>query len=158
MSVIDTGNSVSGLGYQATETTNSSILGKDDFLRLLTTQLKYQDPLNPMDGAEFSAQLAQFSSVEQLQNISEALQQSIDANYVLTSSINNTMAANMIGKTVRANSSYVVMNPDQDVANLTFDLSADAHTLDVEILNEDGSVIRKLNFDDIKDIEEWTQG
>jgi flagellar basal-body rod modification protein FlgD len=42
---------------------------KDEFLQLFVTQLKNQDPLNPMDSAGFTAQLAQFSSLEQLQNI-----------------------------------------------------------------------------------------
>ncbi|OPX34287.1 hypothetical protein B1H10_03985 [candidate division KSB1 bacterium 4484_188] len=55
-----------------------------------------------MKGTEFSAQLAQFSSVEQLSNINESLRQSMDANYLLTSSINNTLAATIIGHQVKA--------------------------------------------------------
>lgn len=41
-------------------------MGKDEFLKLLVAQMKHQDPLNPMDGQEMAAQLAQFTSVEQL--------------------------------------------------------------------------------------------
>ncbi len=49
-----------------------SSLGKNDFLKLLVSQLKNQDPLNPMDGKDMAAQLATFSSVEQLQNLNSA--------------------------------------------------------------------------------------
>jgi flagellar basal-body rod modification protein FlgD len=48
-------------------------MGKDQFVQLLITQMKNQDPMNPMDGKDLAAQLAQFSSVEQLININAKL-------------------------------------------------------------------------------------
>ena len=48
-------------------------MGKDEFVKLLVTQMKNQDPLNPMDGKDLAAQLAQFSSVEQLINANTTL-------------------------------------------------------------------------------------
>ncbi|KFL44339.1 flagellar basal body rod modification protein FlgD [Lysinibacillus sp. BF-4] len=54
--------------------TGNSMLGKDAFLKLLITQLQNQDPTNPMDDREFIAQMAQFSSLEQMQNMTKAME------------------------------------------------------------------------------------
>src|SRR5690606_2954572 len=48
-------------------------LGKDDFLKILVTQLKHQDPMQPMQDRDFIAQMAQFSSVEQIMNMSKEM-------------------------------------------------------------------------------------
>lgn len=69
MNVAGTG----GINQVQTQTKDHQILGKDDFLKLLTTQLRYQDPIDPVDDKDFVAQLAQFSSLEQIQNLNEAM-------------------------------------------------------------------------------------
>lgn len=53
---------------------SGSTLGKDAFLQLLVTQMKYQDPLDPQDNSEYIAQLATFSQLEELQNLSNTMQ------------------------------------------------------------------------------------
>ncbi|MDR2664982.1 MAG: hypothetical protein LBC21_01745 [Oscillospiraceae bacterium] len=52
----------------------SSTLGKNDFLKLLSAQLQYQDPLEPVKDSDFAAQLAQFSSLEQMQNLNTTME------------------------------------------------------------------------------------
>ncbi|GAA3273230.1 hypothetical protein GCM10020218_017750 [Dactylosporangium vinaceum] len=68
-------------------------LGKDAFLKLLVTQLKYQDPSNPMDNREFLAQTAQFTTVEKLNDLAETQQSLLSAQLQLGASA-------LIGKTV----------------------------------------------------------
>ena len=74
-----------------------SALGKDDFLRLLITQLKYQDPISPVDDKEFIAQMAQFSSLEQMQNLNTNLSEMMLAQQKLSAL---GQAMQMIGKEV----------------------------------------------------------
>lgn len=74
---------------KSTEARNTSEMGKDEFLNLLVTQLRYQDPLNPTDDKEFLAQMAQFSALEQMQN--------------LNSSYNSSKAFSLMGKYVTGN-------------------------------------------------------
>lgn len=62
--------------YSSADRNVGNNLDKDAFLKLLITQMQYQDPLNPTDDKEFIAQLAQFSSLEQMQNVANATMQS----------------------------------------------------------------------------------
>lgn len=57
----------------ATKQTGNSNLGKDDFLKILITQLQNQDPMQPMQDKDFIAQMAQFSSLEQMTNVASGL-------------------------------------------------------------------------------------
>ncbi|MBP3887116.1 MAG: flagellar hook capping protein [Cellulosilyticum sp.] len=72
------------LSTKATESSksNSDSMGKDQFMQLLVTQMKYQDPLNPMDNSEMLAQLAQFSALEQMLNVSQASQRQLASGLV----------------------------------------------------------------------------
>jgi len=87
-------------GNGALSQATSANLGKNDFLKLLTTQLQNQDPSNPMKGKDFAAQLAQFSSVEQLTNISGQIEEQGKSDGALAQSINDSVATDLIGQTV----------------------------------------------------------
>ena len=63
----------------AAASTANTMLGKDAFLNLLVTQMQHQDPTQPQDSNQMIAQLAQFSSLEQLTNIQQSLQDIKDA-------------------------------------------------------------------------------
>lgn len=65
-------------------------MGKDQFLQLLVTQMKNQDPLNPMDGTQMASQLAQFSTVEQLESANTTLTQIAAAIRVANGTSNGT--------------------------------------------------------------------
>jgi len=74
-------------------TTKASNLGLEDFMKILLTQLQYQDPLKPMDNQEFMAQIAQFTSLEQTQQLNDKLDQLITNQAALQS-------VGLIGRTV----------------------------------------------------------
>jgi flagellar basal-body rod modification protein FlgD len=92
---IDSTNLLSNYQNQ-TKSTGSSSLGKDDFLKILMTQLQNQDPLNPMQDQDFISQMATFSSLEQMTNLNTSMD-----NFVKSAAQNQFMqASSMIGKTV----------------------------------------------------------
>lgn len=99
----------------------SKTLGKEEFLKLFTNQLKYQDPLAPMDSTAFTAQLAQFSSLEQLFNINSGIEKMLS----FQGSMNNGMAVDFIGMTVVAQDGVsgrvIGVEFDQNIATLVLE-------------------------------------
>jgi flagellar basal-body rod modification protein FlgD len=94
-----TGTSATNTASTSKSSDASKGIDKETFLKLFTTQLQYQDPLNPMDASAFTTQLAQFSSLEQLYNINDNLKS-------MTSSQNSllpALSAGLIGKKVTLN-------------------------------------------------------
>jgi flagellar basal-body rod modification protein FlgD len=132
-----------GVTSQQATTSQKGILGKDDFLKMLVTQLRHQDPMNPMDGSEFAAQLAQFSSLEQLSNINTNLQDSMAVNQLLTQAISNTMSASLIGKEVRASASSFAYAGGKDV-KIGYTLPQTAKSVVVKVFDQNNQQIRTI--------------
>ncbi len=72
---------------------SGSVLGKDDFLRLMMAQLQNQDPTNPTDDTQYTAELAQFSTLEQITNLAATSEASASNDY-------DQQAVDLIGRTV----------------------------------------------------------
>ncbi len=83
-------------GSSAASAPTRKAMGKDDFLRLLLTQLQNQDPLSPVDNSQMLAQLAQFSSLEQMQSVASGL----DSLLLAQASANQMSTANLVGRSV----------------------------------------------------------
>ena len=114
-------------------TSQTSVMGKEDFLSLLITQLQNQDPLNPTDSTEFTAQLAQFSSLEQLGNVNDSLMELKN----LQASINNSQAVSLIGKAITANGNSIQLTADGPV-QYDFKLADDAVLIVASIYDRTG--------------------
>ena len=149
MQIGDIIGSSSNASAAGTLPTSEKIMGKEDFLKLLIAQLKNQDPLNPLKGTEFSAQLAQFSTVEQLTNIRDMLKANLDGNYLLATAINNTLAATVIGRQVKAHGNKLYL-PEDGNATLNFSLADKAAEVTVEILDESGKVVDTVKLSNLE--------
>lgn len=116
-------------------------LGKDDFLKLLMAQLNNQDPLKPMEHQEFSAQLAQFGSLEQLQNIHKGIEN-------LQGGMGNESklsALGMIGKQVSATGNEVNLMEGQSV-NLSYNKKEGVTPIKAQIYSEAGKLVREMEL------------
>ena len=130
-----------------------SEVGKDAFLTLLVTQLQNQDPLNPQSNEEFVAQLAQFSSLEQLVSMNEG----VDSLYMATASMNNATMTQLLGSKVVAWSDEFFYD-GSDGVELHFDSDGAADSATLTISDEDGDVVWSGSIGNLEDGEgswEW---
>ncbi len=137
---------VSGLTSTGTtstpEKTGPRQMGQDDFLKLLITQLKNQDPLKPTDNTEFVSQLAQFSQLEQTAKQAQLLQKSLDAQ---TASLQFALLP-MIGRTVTVGQELVQLGDGP--APFGYALDKGASKVLVTIQDQQGQVVRSLEYRD----------
>ncbi|MGP0566218.1 flagellar hook assembly protein FlgD [Nitrospina sp. 32_T5] len=120
-------------------TSAKNTLGKDDFMKLMIAQLSNQNPLDPMDGQEFSAQLAQFSALEQMTNVNTNILKLIQSQQAAT----NSSMINMIGKQVDVQGNTVA-HKSGDTHNLSYSLAEQADTVTVEVFDAIGSLVRTV--------------
>jgi flagellar basal-body rod modification protein FlgD len=123
-----------------------SQLGKDDFLKLLTVQLRYQDPLNPMEHTEFIAQMAQFTSLEQLQNMNAMLEQSVGAQTRMQGTVKENMAASLIGRLIDVPTSEVDYD-GRASTSMGYRLPANSREAQVRILDATGRLVVHIDLD-----------
>ncbi len=123
----------------AEQSTNTNDL-QNTFLKLLTAQIQYQDPLNPMENTEFTAQLAQFTTVEQLQ------QANTNLGYLqlYMASINNSQALSFIGKEVIAGGNTVYWDGSK-APELNYLLESDASQVIVNVFDENNRLVHTIH-------------
>lgn len=124
----------------ANATKTASDLGIDDFLTLMTAQLKNQDPLKPLEGTEFVAQLAQFGTVSGVQDMQTSLE-------TLAESLRSTQALNgatMVGHEVLAPADSFTLTQGVGIAG-EVDVPAGTSSLQIRITDSSGQVVREVS-------------
>ncbi len=132
---------------QATQQAASSaanLLDMNSFLTMFTTQLKYQDPTNPMESHELAAQLAQFSSVEKLSSIQKSMTEL--QSYLMA--MHNAQMIQAIGKEITGAGNVIQVSGD-GVTKACFQLGLGAVQATARILSQSGETVRTLSLGEL---------
>lgn len=121
-------------------------LDKDAFFKLMLTQLKNQDPMNPLKNHEMAAQLAQFSTLEQMSNMNTTLTKIEGKN----SEPQNFQALNLIGKTVGGDSSRVVRTQFDKAHDFNFNTTEELKEATIKVMNQKGEAIREYRMNNLQ--------
>jgi len=147
------GDEKSGYGFSDARYTGSmkgplweepNKMGKDQFLHLLTIQLKYQDPLSPMDNTAFVSQLAQFRAENAIRELGRAFDENLAAQIVSSQSISNTSAMSLIGHEARMRQTSVSYDGKADTKVPIKVHLGNKDKVTVEIRDIDDNVVRTL--------------
>ena len=112
---------------------------KETFLRLLIAQLEHQNPLSPIQGTEFTAQLAQFSTLEQLQTMNTNLNTLVAAQ----EQMKGLQAADLLGKNIKAQGDTASLRQGNS-PSLQYALHADSARVTISILDNAGNLVRTI--------------
>jgi flagellar basal-body rod modification protein FlgD len=113
---------------------------KDDFLKLLVTQMKYQDPMNPMDSAQMTSQIAQLNTVEGINQLNATVS-NLQASMMASQSM---QSASLIGKTILADGNSISLLNGS--ANLSMRLEGAAESVIVDVINSSGRIIQSVDL------------
>lgn len=127
-------------------TVGNDKLDKDAFFKLMIAQMKNQDPTNPLKSHEMAAQLANFSGLEQMQNMNATLSEMKNG----MKPQENYQALNLIGKAVAGDSSKVTRNMNDKDHDFKFNLPMDATDVNVKVYNAEGEVVRAYDMKGLK--------
>jgi flagellar basal-body rod modification protein FlgD len=122
----------------------SSEMGQESFLKLLVAQMQHQDPLNPQGNEEFIAQLAQFTSLEQLMGVNSSLGDL----YAATTSMNNASMTQLLGRNVTAFSD-VVPYDGEGSQELHWKAPAEAGHMSITVTDEDGKMVAREELEGV---------
>lgn len=140
---------------QKTDEKNGSILGKEDFLLLLVTQMQYQDPLNPQDDTDFVAQLAQFSALEQMQNLNATTMNSqafgLVGREVVVTTDTQTVQGVVDFVTIQNGSTYLSINGTPYAIEDLTQVFDDSHLIKQYLPNVEAAALTYSHYD-AKDI------
>lgn len=126
--------------------TRGSSLGKDDFLKLLTIQLKTQNPMKPVDNMEFASQLAQFSQLEQLANIRKLLESQDYLFEALVESLQSSSLATVLGENAEVLSNKIYFDGEK-TTNFGFRLDSNVQSAELVIRDSNGNEIRRITLE-----------
>ena len=113
---------------------------KDDFMKLLITQMRYQNPMDPMDNAQMTSQIAQLNTVEGINQLNTTVS-SLQASLMATQSM---QSASLIGKTILADGNSI--NLLNGSASLSMRLEGAAESVVVDVINSSGRIIKTANL------------
>lgn len=139
---IESINSLTSQAFTQRDTDNKNKLGQQEFLHLLVTQMRNQDPMNPLDGAEFAAQLAQFNTVEQLIGVNDELKMLKESHEMMSVSMVNSMATSLTGKNVKALSNQIYLSAE-GASTIQYELNNSAQDVEIIIRNSSGNEVRR---------------
>ncbi len=121
----------------------NNALGKNDFLKMMIAQLSNQDPLSPMEASDFSSQLAQFTSLEQMTNVNANLEKIQNFEAALA----NASTVNLIGKNIDAPGNGFSLSEGGSKI-LSYSLDQDAASVDIDIFDSTGKKVATLSLAD----------
>lgn len=138
------GGSTAAAGAAQELTNPGGAMGRDEFMKLLVAQLKNQDPMNPLKAEEFSAQLAQFSSLEQLMNINETMEGQVEGTAALMAATNAATALDVVGKDVLAAGNSLFLGEDE-LPRIVVGVGGTGGQGTLKILQENGSEVARMS-------------